>query len=69
MGLIGGVKEHTSVKLYILLLLICLIVLLIFSSFVSLDEKGTVMTIRIALWAAVGIIGIFTLLGYLSDWE
>ena len=68
MGLIGGGKEHNSIKLYILLLLLCLVVLLIFSSFVSIDEKGMVITIRTALWAAVGIIGIFTLLAFLSDW-
>lgn len=68
MGLIGGNNERNSIKLYLLMIFVCTAMLLVFSSFVSVGEDNRIITIRIALWAATGITGIFTFLGYLSDW-
>jgi uncharacterized membrane protein YbhN (UPF0104 family) len=68
MGLLGGGSEQSQLKLYITLMLICIVILLIFSSFMEVDEKRLVITFRIILWAAVGIAAVFTLLAHLSDW-
>ena len=62
-------REEQTWAMYLWVLLLCLVILLIFSNFISLKVNKFVVYIRLVLLVATAVVGILAILSYFAGRE
>jgi hypothetical protein len=64
----GGMEEERNLSMYFFILVVFLCIVLYMANLMPLDENRVVISMRIIVFSATVIMGVFTVLSYFGKW-